>query len=171
MILDKLKELETKDQMDAQHLSEINILELIKEVKDNYSSLVPIDWNIYVAIPQVIVDNLLNSEDEQFNLINNIFYEEELLQIMYMQSKGLESVYAKVLIGVCNPAMVCNEFNEMLSKEPEYNYLHQMYHNYCERSLSTLGQQMKLMQSLNKISMEDLTKVVNSIKEITQQGE
>ena len=89
MILDKLKELQSNNNWTYESLSEINGQELLDEIQNEYSKIVPIDYVLYSTIPSNVLEITLKSNDQGNKnvLSTNSFYERLLVQILYMESK------------------------------------------------------------------------------------
>lgn len=170
MIINKLKEFEQKNEWDLEHLSTIKQEDLMEEIKDVYSNIVPIDYELYSNIPSIIVEQIV-SDTEQTNssLIKNSFYERLLLQLFYIEARGLDNIYIRGVMAICMPGFAAFYLNQLLKDEEEYQYLIEEYDRYVTRSLSLVGNQAKALESIESISSEDLGDAIKKLKEIAGQ--
>ena len=170
MIIDNLKQFEQNNEWDIEHLSTIKQEELLDEVKNSYSNIVPMDYALYSNIPSIIVEQIVSGiEENESPLTKNSFYERLLLQLFYMEARGLDNIYVKGVISICAPGFAAFYLNKMLKDEEEYQYLIEEYDRYITRSLSLVGNQAKALESIEQISSEDLGNAIKKLKEIAGQ--
>ena len=171
MILDKLKELQSNNNWTYESLSEINGQELLDEIQNEYSKIVPIDYVLYSTIPSNVLEITLKSNDQGNKnvLSTNSFYERLLVQILYMESKSLDSLYGQAVIAIMSPGEASFFFEEMLHDEKEYQFLWEEYNRYINRSFNSIMSQTNILNDLTNINKEDLERVVTELKQITNQ--
>lgn len=170
MIIDKLKSIDM-DKISKEQFESIDGQELLKEIVDSYVEFHPVDWNLFSSIPEAVTELMTSANDEQNTLYQNPFYEKMLIQIFYLEAKGMAHEYIAGILATINPAQFAFEIEKIIAKEDEYQFLKQEYDRYVQRSLSLLQQQVNLLESFNGLQQEDFETVLNQLKEFTGQGD
>ena len=167
MIIDKLKEIEKNNQWDHEHLDTIDGHELLQEVSNEYVSFAPIDYVFYSTIPSNILDIIMEQNEKgEYNIFGtNPFYERLLLQVLYMQSRGLDVLYGKAIMALLAPGEASFYLHNLLSKEEEYNFIWEEYNRYLNKSYNSIMNQSNILNNLAKIDKNELEKAVNSLKD------
>ena len=173
MILDRLKELEKSDNWVPQELSTIEPIELLDEIKEQYDSLIPIDYVLYSNIPTTVYAIVTEETEsgELTPLASNPFYERLLIQLLYMQSKGLDKLYNKAVVATMAPAQASFYFEGILKQEEEYNFLWDEYKRYSTNTISKYVTKTNVLEGMNSISREEFEEALNKIKEIVSSGD
>ena len=106
------------------------------------------------------------NEKGEYNIFGtNPFYERLLLQVLYMQSRGLDVLYGKAIMALLAPGEASFYLHNLLSKEEEYNFLWEEYNRYLNKSYNSVMNQFNILNNLAKIDKNELEKAVNSLKD------
>lgn len=168
MIFKELEQLAEKGLLDKEHLQKYNVKDIIEEECELLNSDMELNYMTY-SNSILITSKFVTDENQDELIVANPFFEKFLLQQLFLQAKGIPSIYMQVLIimnGISESYTRINNYLRTVSCYNEYKDLEHEYERYVNMSLSSLKLQTKILNEFMNVDMNILQEKLDTFKEL-----